>query len=146
MVTKKELFRVPLWGKAMRQAGFIEIDRQNRERAIESLRVAKETLRSGVHVWIAPEGTRTRDGAMLPFKKGGFMTALDSETRILPVGVAGTRAVLPKGRAAATPGQRVAVVIGSPIDVVGKERDGLMAETRAAIEALVTRAEALRAR
>jgi 1-acyl-sn-glycerol-3-phosphate acyltransferase len=145
MVTKKELFRVPIWGKAMRESGFIEIDRQNRDRAIESLRVAKETLRSGVHVWIAPEGTRSRDGVMLPFKKGGFMTALDSDTRILPVGVSGTRDVLPKGRAKARAGQRIAVVIGAPIDVSGKDRDGLMVETRSAIEALVKRADALRA-
>ena len=145
MVTKKELFRVPIWGKAMRESGFIEIDRQNRERAIESLRVAKETLRSGVHVWIAPEGTRSRDGVMLPFKKGGFMTALDSDTRILPVGVSGTRDVLPKGHAKAKAGQCIAVVIGTPIDVTGKDRDTLMVETRSAIEALVKRADTLRA-
>ena len=146
MVTKKELFRVPVWGKAMRQSGFIEIDRKNRERAIESLRAAKATLLTGVHVWIAPEGSRSRDGTMLPFKKGGFMTALDSDTRILPVGIAGTRDVLPADELKSRTDQTVAVVIGAPIDVAGKDRDALMAETRATLERLVVRAEDVRRR
>jgi len=145
MVTKKELFRVPIWGAAMRKAGFIEIDRQNRERAIASLKLARETLAQGVHVWIAPEGTRSRSGTLGDFKKGGFMLALDAETRILPVGLDGTRDILPPGKARARASQRVAVVIGAPIDVVGKDRDALMAETRSRIEALVAEARALRA-
>ncbi len=71
MVAKAELFRVPIWGRAMREAGFIAIDRSNRERAKESLESAKKSLAAGVHIWIAPEGTRSRTGELLPFKKGG---------------------------------------------------------------------------
>jgi 1-acyl-sn-glycerol-3-phosphate acyltransferase len=81
MVTKTELFRIPLFGPAMRAAGFIEIDRGNRERAIASLREAKRTLARGVDVWIAPEGTRTRDAVLAPFKKGGFVLALETGLR-----------------------------------------------------------------
>jgi 1-acyl-sn-glycerol-3-phosphate acyltransferase len=144
MVTKTELFRIPVWGGAMRKSGFIEIDRKNRESAIRSLEVAKERLADGVNVWIAPEGTRSRNGTMLPFKKGGFVLALDTATRILPIGIAGTRDILPADHLASRSGQRVAVIVGEPIDVVGKDRDVLMAETRTKLESLVARAEALR--
>ena len=144
MVTKTELFRIPVWGPAMRQSGFIEIDRKNRESAIRSLEVARERLAQGVNVWIAPEGTRSRTGTMLPFKKGGFMLAIESETRILPIGISGTRDVLPADSLASHFGQRVAVVVGAPIDVKGKDRDALMTETRATLEGLVARAETRR--
>lgn len=144
MVAKTELFRVPIWGRAMRESGFFELDRQNRERAIATLNVAKERLRSGVHVWIAPEGTRSKTGALGSFKKGGFMLAVDSETRILPIGISGTRFVMPPGTFATTPKQVVGVAIGKPIDVLGKDRDALMTETRGVLEALVKRADELR--
>jgi 1-acyl-sn-glycerol-3-phosphate acyltransferase len=144
MVTKTELFRIPIWGPAMREAGFIEIDRANRERAIESLKIAREKLASGIHVWIAPEGTRSRTGEMLPFKKGGFMLALDAGARILPVGISGTREVLPPDHSRTFRGKKVGVVIGDPIDVEGKDRDALMAETRVILDQLRARAEVLR--
>src|SRR5580658_4160815 len=87
MITKVELFKIPIFGEAIRQAGFIAIDRSNRARAIESLRVAKATLADGVHVWIAPEGTRSKTGQLLPFKKGGFNVALEAGLPILPVSI-----------------------------------------------------------
>jgi len=81
-VAKKELFRVPVWGQAMRAARIISIDRQNRRSAIESLHDAADVLRSGIHIWIAPEGTRSLDGKIGKLKKGGFMLALDTATPI----------------------------------------------------------------
>jgi 1-acyl-sn-glycerol-3-phosphate acyltransferase len=145
MVTKKELFRIPLWGRALREAGFFEMDRDNRERAVATLQGASRVLAEGINVWISPEGRRPKEPGLGPFKKGGFMLALSAGARILPIGIAGTREVLPPGAARTITGQRVAVVVGHPIDVVGKDRDALMAETRSAIEALVVRAQALRA-
>ncbi|HEU4405005.1 MAG TPA: lysophospholipid acyltransferase family protein [Polyangiaceae bacterium] len=145
MVTKTELFRLPIFGPALREAGFIEIDRSNRHQAIASLRRAREALRAGVHVWIAPEGTRSRTGELLPFKKGGFMLAVEAKLPILPVGIAGTRDVLPADAWLTSRGRRVGVAIGEPISPEGKRRDELMAETRRALEALVAEAEALRA-
>ena len=71
MITKTELFKVPVFGPAMKHAGFISIDRSNRERAMKSLEIAKEKIAGGLNVWIAPEGTRSKTGALLPFKKGG---------------------------------------------------------------------------
>jgi 1-acyl-sn-glycerol-3-phosphate acyltransferase len=145
MVTKAELFRLPVFGPALREAGFIEIDRSNRHKAIESLNRARAALRAGTHVWIAPEGTRSRTGELLPFKKGGFMLAIDAGLPILPVGIAGTHAVLPPDAMLTSRGQRVGVVIGEPIKPEGKTRADLMVETRHAIAALVAEAEALRA-
>ncbi len=145
MVTKTELFRIPGWGPAMRQAGFIEIDRKDRARAKESLERAKETLRTGINVWIAPEGTRSRDGELQSFKKGGFIIASEMGVRILPVAIAGTHEILPPTTLKARRGGTVAIVIGEPIVSEGRDKETLLAETRAAISALVVEARALRA-
>jgi 1-acyl-sn-glycerol-3-phosphate acyltransferase len=111
MITKTELFRVPIWGAAMRESGFIAIDRSNRQRAVESLRVAQESLKSGVHIWIAPEGTRSRTGELLPFKKGGFALSLDAGLPILPVAIQGTRDALRADGVRSTPGVKVKVTL-----------------------------------
>lgn len=140
MVAKKELFRVPVFGQALRAAGFIEVDRDRRAQAIASLASAKEQLGQGMHVWIAPEGTRSRTGELLPFKKGGFMLALETGMPILPVTVRGTRDALPSHGALTRRGVHVEVTIHPPIDVTPyaamdrKEgRDALMARVREAI-------------
>lgn len=116
MVAKSELFRVPIWGQAMRIAGFIEVDRKNRVRAIESLRAARATLDSGVNVWIAPEGTRSRTGALARFKTGGFMLAIETGKRILPVAIRGTEKILPADGAVVRRGAHVRVDLGEPVD------------------------------
>lgn len=143
MITKTELFRIPGWGRAMRQAGFIEIDRKNRASAKASLERAKETLKSGINVWIAPEGTRSRDGELQPFKKGGFILASEMGVPILPVAISGTHEILPPRTLKATPGGTVAVVIGDAIKSDGRDKETLLAETRVAIEQLVAKARAL---
>ncbi len=116
MVAKIELFKVPIFGKAMREAGFIAIDRTNRHRAVESLAVAKEKLANGTSVWIAPEGTRSQSGELLPFKKGGFVIALDTGWPILPVTIQGTRDALPAHARRSRKGARVKVTLHPPID------------------------------
>ena len=95
MITKAELFAVPIFGPAMKAAGFISIDRSNRARALESLEIAKQKIAEGLNVWIAPEGTRSKTGALLPFKKGGFNLAIEAGLRVLPVTLRGTRDILP---------------------------------------------------
>jgi 1-acyl-sn-glycerol-3-phosphate acyltransferase len=144
MVTKKELFRIPIWGRALRESGFFEMDRNNRDRAIATLQGASRVLAEGINVWISPEGRRPKTPGLGPFKKGGFMLAIDAQTRILPIGISGTREVLPPGAARTRTGQSVAVVVGAPIDVVGKDRAVLMDEVRAAIEALIEEARTIR--
>jgi len=116
MVAKKELFRIPIWAQAMRAAGFVELDRSVRERAIESLSRAKAALGAGTSIWIAPEGTRSRDGSVAPFKHGGFHLAVDAGARILPVSVQGTRAILPAKGARVASGAVVRVTVHPAVD------------------------------
>jgi 1-acyl-sn-glycerol-3-phosphate acyltransferase len=116
MVTKKELFRVPIFGGALAAAGFISIDRSDRHRAIRSLDEARALLASGTHVWIAPEGTRSRTGALLPFKKGAFYLAFEAGLPILPVTLKGTRDVLTAKGVVSHAGAQVRVVVHPKID------------------------------
>jgi 1-acyl-sn-glycerol-3-phosphate acyltransferase len=138
MVAKKELFQVPVWGRAMHRAGFISLDRQNRERSRETLQASADVLHAGTSIWIAPEGTRSKTGELGEFRKGGFHLALQSGCRILPLSIAGTRAVLPAKGARVTDGCRVNVTIHEPIDakVYGEaRRDELIEAVRSAIAA-----------
>jgi len=128
MVTKKELFRVPFWGRAMKGAGMILVDRSSRDKAIDSLRAAGEQFASGVSVWIAPEGTRSPDGTIGPLKKGGFHLAVETGTPILPVAISGTRHVLPKGTSRMAYDVPVRVIFGAPIEVDGRTIESLMEE------------------
>jgi 1-acyl-sn-glycerol-3-phosphate acyltransferase len=138
MVAKIELFTFPFFGRAMLEAGFIAIDRKSRDKAMESLREAKERMNNGVNVWIAPEGTRSPDGRLLPFKKGGFHLALDVGVPVLPVTVQGTRQALPRGASRSRRGAHVRVTIHPAIDLTPYQNpngvDALMADVRARIE------------
>ncbi len=140
MVAKEELFRVPVFGPALAAGGFISIDRGDRHAAIASLQRARDLLASGTHVWIAPEGTRSRTGDLLPFKKGAFYLALEAGLPILPVTVRGTRDALPAKGLRSSPGASVRVMIHPELDPVpyaarGKKgRDELMAEVRRVLE------------
>jgi 1-acyl-sn-glycerol-3-phosphate acyltransferase len=134
-VAKKELFRVPVWGQAMRAARIISIDRQNRRSAIESLHDAADVLRSGIHIWIAPEGTRSLDGKIGKLKKGGFMLALDTSTPILPMTISGTRHARRPHERQIVKGVHVDVLFGKPIAVEGRTRDDLLAEVEGFFQA-----------
>jgi 1-acyl-sn-glycerol-3-phosphate acyltransferase len=116
MISKKELFHVPVFGGALEASGFIAIDRSDRNAAIRSLQRARDLLASGTHVWIAPEGTRSPTGALLPFKKGAFYLALEARLPILPVTLRGTRDVLPAHGLRSTPGVTVHVVVHERVD------------------------------
>jgi 1-acyl-sn-glycerol-3-phosphate acyltransferase len=116
MVAKTELFRVPIWGSAMREAGFIELDRNNRTRARQGIEVAKVRLQQGINVWIAPEGTRSRSGQLGAFKGGGFRLALGTGLRILPVAIRGTEKILPADGVRVHRGAMVELEFGEPVD------------------------------
>ena len=131
MLGKKELFQIPLWGRGLRAAEFIEVDRSNHERAMKSIEYAARLVGDGVSIWVAPEGTRSRDGTIGKLKKGGFHLALDTQTPIVPVAIKGTIDVLPRGGRTVNTGQRVDVTIGAPIAVEGRDLDGLMRDVRA---------------
>lgn len=138
-VGKKELVRIPFFGRAWVACGNIPIDRRDRSAAIRSLQVAGERLvQDRAVVVMFPEGTRSEDGKLLPFKKGAFMLALQLGVPVIPVAVAGTRAIMPKGAWTVRPG-KIRVRFGEPVEVDGlteKDRDHLMETVRSRIAAL----------
>lgn len=95
MVSKKEIFYIPIFGQAMRVAEMVRVDREDRAQAIASLHDARRLIASGIVVWIAPEGTRSPDGRLGPFKKGGFILAEDADVPVLPITIDGTHRILP---------------------------------------------------
>lgn len=129
VLVKKELYRVPILGTGMKMASLVPVDRSDREAAIESVNAATAVLRQGLHMLIFPEGTRSRDGRLLHFKKGPFHLAIDSGVFVAPVTILGTYELWPKSRFALRPG-RVAVVFHQPIDPHSyPDRDSLMKAT-----------------
>ncbi|MEO8550109.1 MAG: lysophospholipid acyltransferase family protein [Kofleriaceae bacterium] len=137
MLAKKELFQIPLWGRGLRAAEFVEVDRANHARAIQSIDRAKELIRDGVSVWLAAEGTRSLDGRIGPLKKGGFHLATETETPLVPVAIRGTIDILKRGTRSMHKGKRVDLTIGAPISVEGRTIDSLMDEVRSFLVAHV---------
>lgn len=131
MLGKTELFQIPLWGRGLRAAEFIEVDRSNHARAVASIARAAELIADGVSVYLAPEGTRSRDGKVGPLKKGGFHLAIETGAPIVPVAIRGTIDILPRGARKMRSGCAVDVTIGAPIPVVGRTLDDLVAEVHA---------------
>jgi len=137
MVAKAELFKVPIWAQAMKSAGFVPVHRGQREKALQDLRLAQEALARGINIWIAPEGTRSRDGHLLPFKSGGFLLASTAKVPILPVTIDGSRNILPAKALEFSRGVRVRVTVSKPIspgDFAKKDRAKLVEAVRSAIE------------
>jgi 1-acyl-sn-glycerol-3-phosphate acyltransferase len=128
MLAKAELFRIPLWGRGLRAAEFIEVDRGNHTRAVQSIEHAARLVQDGVSIWVAPEGTRSVDGRIGTLKKGGFHLALATGTPIVPVAIRGTIGILPRGGKVMRTHQRVSVQIGPPIGVAGRDMPDLMAQ------------------
>lgn len=114
-LAKKELFKIPIFGQAMRRAGAIPIDRSHRRSALASLMEAAKRIAAGTSVVIFPEGTRSGDGQLHSFKAGGMVLAIKSGVSVVPVAISGTYEVLPKGGIMVRPGE-VVIRVGSPID------------------------------
>ena len=135
-LAKKELFRIPIFGAAMKGAGYIPIDRSNRKEAFKSIDLAATRVQEGTSVVIFPEGTRSLDGKLQSFKKGGFHLAIKSKRPIVPVSISGAFSILPKKGFRVRP-QLVKVYIGEPVpteDITSKNRDWLISEIRRRIQ------------
>ena len=140
-IAKKELQYVPFIGWAAWAAGVIFIDRGDRERAFRSIRDAAQQIRGGKNVVIFPEGTRSRTGQMLPFKKGGFALAQDAGVPIIPMATVGGFQVLPSGSLKIRPGRYTVLLVEPVHPSEFPDRGALMDEVRARIEALVAQAK-----
>jgi len=138
-MAKVSLFKVPIFGWAMRRAGFIPIDRKNRRTAVKSFDLAAERIRKGNTIVVFPEEGRSRNRQMRPFQRGGFLLALKSELPILPLAIDGTYDVYRVGAKRITPGT-VTIKVGDPITTAGRsvrEKEQLAEQSRAQIEAML---------
>jgi 1-acyl-sn-glycerol-3-phosphate acyltransferase len=136
---KAELSKLPLLGRAMRVGGFVPVERQNREQAFAAIREGAASIRAGNSFLIFPEGTRSRTSELLPFKKGGFIMAIDAQAPIVPVAVSGGRSAMRKGSLIVRP-VTMEVRIGEPVETAGltmEDRDALIATVRSRIETLL---------
>jgi 1-acyl-sn-glycerol-3-phosphate acyltransferase len=136
---KAELRRVPLMATIFDVGGFVAVERADRDKALAAISRGAESLKSGNSFLIFPEGTRSRTGELLPFKKGGFIMAIEAQVPIVPVAVRGGRDAMRKGSAFVRP-VMVTVRIGSPVPTAGltlADRDNLIARVRADIQALL---------
>ena len=138
VLVKRELFRIPILGYAMRLGDLVAVDRANREAAVDSVRRAVEVLKRGLNMVIFPEGTRSRDGRMLPFKKGPFYLALDSGVPVVPVSMVNTFQIWPKGHFYIKP-LTARVVFHEPLNPQDfATRDDLMNAVRDKIASVLT--------
>lgn len=134
VMVKKELFTYPILGRAMRMGSLVPVDRDNRDAGIESVRVSKQVVQQGLNMTIYVEGHRSFDGKLLPFKKGPFYLAMECGVPVVPVTIAGTHSVMPKGRFAIKPGV-VTVTLHAPIEPKDfGSRECLMEKVRTVIE------------
>jgi 1-acyl-sn-glycerol-3-phosphate acyltransferase len=134
-VMKKELRKIPGIGLGCEKAGHIFVERRNPKQAAKAISEAMKRLGNGIGVLFFPEGTRSLDGRLLPFKKGAFRLALDQDIPILPVTLVGTRDILPAKTLSLFPG-KARMVIHPVVEPGGRtlaQMDELMAETRQAI-------------
>lgn len=134
-VIKRELLKIPMFGWALGATGAISLNRSDRQQSVRSLKDGVSKLAGGWSVLIYPEGTRTSDGNLQPFKKGAFMMAVQTGIPILPVTCNGAFKVLPKKTIVIRPGH-VTLTVGDPIATEGlteKDLPELMEKTRAAI-------------
>ena len=138
-VAKKELATIPVFGRAWKECGHVAVDRGNREAAIESLDQAwREIHEDKLTMVLFPEGTRSPDGRLQPFKKGAFVLAVQGQVPLVPVAILGSRSVMPKGRLRVRSGE-VVLRIGPPIQTEGatiRDRNRLLKECWDAVFAL----------
>jgi len=134
VIAKKELFRYPFLGTVMRIGSLVPVDRGNREAGIAAVEAATAVVRQGISMTIFIEGKRSFDGKLLPFKKGPFYLAMEAGVPVVPVTIAGTHFVMPKGRFAIKPGW-VRVIFHDPLEPRDFEsRECLMEKVRRAID------------
>jgi 1-acyl-sn-glycerol-3-phosphate acyltransferase len=131
---KRSLMKIPVLGYGMKLGEFVPVDRNGRvESAIESMNTARAVLAKGIHITTFVEGTRSRDGRMLPFKKGPFYLAMQTGALCVPISIYGTETMMAKGSLRIQPAT-AHIVFHAPIDPAEfATREELMAAVRAAI-------------
>jgi len=138
-LAKVELFRIPMFGKVMVYGGYIPIDRSNPRAAHRSMTAAAERIRAGTSIVVFPEGARSPDGTLQPFKSGGAILAIWAQVPVVPIAILGTHPVMPKRSLRVTRG-KVEIRIGKPIPTDGmrpRDKGVLLSQAREAIAGLL---------
>lgn len=144
-VAKAELYRIPIFGQAMKAVGMVKVDRKGSEGDRKTLEGAVQSVRERVSLIFFPEGTRSQDGVLKPFKKGAALMAIQAGVPIVPMAIAGTKDVLPKHTRLIRGGQRVVLAVGEAIATNGmqlEDRDALTERARGAVARLLEEANA----
>lgn len=143
-VAKAELFRIPFFGGWMKRLGNIRVERSGSEKDRQALAEAVTQVRERVSVLFFPEGTRSADGVLKPFKKGAAMLAIKAQVPLVPMAVAGTMEILPPGSRSIRGGRHAALLVGEPIPTAGlteQDRESLTERSRQAVAALLDEAQ-----
>lgn len=143
-LAKKEVFKYPIFGYGIGLLKVVPVDRSNSPSAVESAKAATENIRQGKSYMVYPEGTRSKDGTLLPFKKGAFMMAIDAGVPVVPVTVSGATKIMPKGEFKVFP-STVRLTIHEPISTTGYSKENvaeLMRRTREKIYSALSPQEA----
>lgn len=142
-IGKKSLSKIPIFGWAAQLARMIFIDRSDSIKAIETINTAVKELKDGVSAYFFAEGTRSADGFLQAFKKGGVMLALKAKLPIIPITIIGSHALLPKHGRRIRPGE-IKVIVGDPIDTAGyseSDKDLLLQKIRGVIAETLQRSQ-----
>jgi len=134
-LVKKELFSIPFFGWTMAAVGYISIDRGGSRDTVEAMNEAAQKIRNGMSVTIFPEGSRSPDGSIQPFKKGGFTLAIKSKVPIVPIAIDGSRNIMPKDKFTVASGE-IRMLMDRPIETENyslKDREILMKKVRETI-------------
>jgi 1-acyl-sn-glycerol-3-phosphate acyltransferase len=135
-LAKEELFKIPVFGTSMARGGYIPVNRSDGRKAMKSLDAAASTIRSGRSVLIFPEGTRTTDGHLLPFKRGGFILAVKAGVPVIPIAITGSLQINPPQQLRLKPGT-INIRFGSPIVGANLTPADLQEQVKSAIAALL---------
>ncbi|WP_168194306.1 1-acyl-sn-glycerol-3-phosphate acyltransferase [Thermodesulfobacterium sp. TA1] len=120
-LAKKSLFNIPFFGWGLKVLGYVPVEREDPKEGFKSILACVEKIKEGVSLVVFPEGTRSKDGEVLPFKLGGFLIPIKAQAKVIPVAIWGTKEVLPKGSLWLRVGRkrRIGVYLGEPIDTTG---------------------------
>jgi 1-acyl-sn-glycerol-3-phosphate acyltransferase len=144
-IAKRELFKIPIFGAALRATGMIPVDRSGSERDKEAIGKAVDAVQHHASIVFFGEGTRDPNGQLRPFKKGAAVLALQAQLPLVPLAVAGTKDVMQKKTLLIHGGRPVVLSVGEPIPTAGKtleDRDALTEQAHAAVAHLVASANA----
>ncbi len=133
-LSKIEVFKIPIFGLAMKVVGAIAVDRENKAGLVKTVKDMEKYMETNRSLLIFPEGTRSPDGQLLPFKKGGFLLAKKTNSKILPVTIINSNKVLKKGSFFVNPFREVKVIINKPIEVNKRNISNIMDEVREVFE------------